>query len=374
MCSHAITICCAAILLSGCASVIVPKDVPVTPAVQAQAKQEVSQEIGLQAAAYSEAQRFMSYPGWDCARRAYLPFYMATTGASSAANLDEERRAAYAKLGVDQFARIVWLAPDAPDTLKVGDKVEAIDGKGIDSGSESSFEEARLYATTKDPIDAPVSVKIAGRSEPISVHRTPGCAINLVSDFHTFNKTLTNATLRYVLLLPSTILSEAKTPADQMWLADFSFYLISSPEASSRRKAMAVGGGIAAVIGFPLEVLIPGFGPIGGTLLRKTQLNATFGMTAHAIEFATREAYARGDDPVAELGVYQRLVAQAKRANSSVGIFGITDAEMKRVELVARSLKETGTAPTPDYDTGSSTNTNADGVVHKNNTPEAGGA
>jgi hypothetical protein len=340
---HTLLLASSLLALTGCASQRIAKDIPVSAAAQEKAKVQFQHEVGLLRAAYEQAQR-MAAQGYCTEVRPYEPFILLTTGHVKDKQLRDEMRAAYAKLGVDHKARVVWVDPTVTPNLKVGDVVTEINGRDVEPDVPFSpmvaVRKARYDVKPGESIEVELEdgreVKLAGKA---------GCEAGIHSSYFDPYPHQLGFDLTPGMKLPTNLLKQAQTEDDLRWLAAYALYHTSSPEASSRKtKArLAAAPGLA---GYLVLASIPGGGWLSGKYVSKSIIYFGLdGIHMPAAEYATREVHALGGDPARGIEMFARAQAQ----NLQVGDIATSDEELAQVRALAAALKA-GTAPKPSYE------------------------
>lgn len=332
----------AVIVLTGCASAPrIAKDIPVAPVVQEQARNELAIEAGLQRAAYEQAQR-MAAQNYCSPVRPYEPFGLMTTGHVDS-NLSDELRAAYAKLGVDHRARVVWVDSTVSPNLKVGDVVTKINGRDI----EPDVPYFLHYATRKGRYDLKVGesldVKLEdGRS--VKIVGKAGCEAGVLSSYFDLNPHQMGFDITPMVKLPTNLLRQAQDEWDLRWLAAFAMYITSTPEAESRKTKAQMGASVG-LVGHVVLAIVPGGSWLSNQTVQKSILYFGLdGIYETAAEFATREVHALGGDP--SRGV--EMFARAYEQKLQVGLIEFTPEQLDKVRKLALDLSA-GTALAPSY-------------------------
>lgn len=331
--------------ITGCAfQPVVPKDVPVSAADSAKAKEQIAQMVGFTVATYYEAQHVAKLPGWKCRVTPYEPFILMSDG-TPGTRASDAMRAAYAKTGLDQHARVMWVDPSVSPNLKVGDEVKSIDGRSINTGDFYSMQVATRGARQYDNAKEPLKVVLEDGKTLEITRPNNGCDADITS-YYFYHPQWTMFNMTPAFWLPNNVLKVAKS-TDYQWLAAFSFYITSSPEADSRRSKFHV-----ASVPILATKLIGDFIPFANLLtsgiIPSMEVHMGLnGIYANAAEFAERDSFARGSDPAAVPEFFTR--ANEQKISFGPGIPEFTDKELKAMRTLAAQLKA-GNAPEPSYD------------------------
>ncbi|WP_070400786.1 hypothetical protein [Hydrogenophaga sp. PML113] len=329
--------------LTGCASQRIAKDMPISTGAQEQARVQLHNEIGLLRAVYEQAQR-MATQRYCSTVQPHEPFILMTTGHVDPKQLSDELRAAYAQLGVDHKARVVWVDPTAEPKLKVGDVVVAINGRDIEPDEPYSAMVALRKARHDLQPDQPFKVKLDD-GQSVELLGQPVCEAGVYSTYFDPYPHQLGFDLSPGIKLPTNLLKQAQTAADLRWLAAYGLYITSSPEAESRRTKARIAA-VPGLAGHVALAIIPGGSWLSGRYVSKSILYFGLdGVYPTAAEFATRELHALGEDPSPGIEMFARAQAQKMQ----VGDIVVSDAELASIRALAAALKQ-GNAPQPKYE------------------------
>lgn len=333
----------ASMLMVGCASTRIPKDMVVSPEVMQDTRDKLAIEVGYHSSAYQQALR-MGARGYCSSTYPIEPFVVMSTGYIDDHVLPVEKRAAYATLGVDEQVRVVWADPTVTPNVKVGDIVKEINGRKMDGDDENS-----LFAATRRGslgMKAGESFKVELKDgTKLIIEGKEGCEAGIYGSFLSTLPYQMGFNLSPAFKVPTNLLAQARTADEQMWLAAFASYLTSSPEAESRRFKARVALTPVLATGVFLTI-VPG----GSWLTNKTTEKTImyFGMDGienPAAEYATREVHELGGD--AARGI--ELFAQAQAKKLQVGDMVFTEEQLNRARKLAADLRS-GTAAAPSYE------------------------
>ena len=191
--------------------------------------------------------------------------------------LDAEDLALYADVtGMDEQWRVAWLDEGAPDALRVGDVVVAVNGRELPQGGtrfdlgalwrgasplsndEQPFWDVMLLARDEAKAGKPMSVTLKdGRSLPVDTQT--GCAGSVTaSGFdHEPDRFQRNGAVR--VKIPANAMLEARARDEFRWLAAFGTYFQASEKALGKARDSA-SVATAFIVGKILSAAVPGAG------------------------------------------------------------------------------------------------------------------
>ena len=191
--------------------------------------------------------------------------------------LDADDLALYADVtGMDEQWRVAWLDEGAPDALRVGDVVVAVNGRELPQGGtrfdlgalwrgasplsndEQPFWDVMLLARDEAKAGKPMSVTLKdGRSLPVDTQT--GCAGSVTaSGFdHEPDRFQRNGAVR--VKIPANAMLEARARDEFRWLAAFGTYFQASEKALGKARDSA-SVATAFIVGKILSAAVPGAG------------------------------------------------------------------------------------------------------------------
>ncbi len=234
--------------------------------------------------------------------------------------------------GMDEHWRIAWLDEAAPDALKIGDRVVAINGLPLPEpstrfeltavlrgGSVLAVDDQAFWALmhqARETANADQRMRLTldgGRQLEVSTQT--GCAGTVTAS--PFDDEPANF-LRQEgrrSKIPGNVLQAARTTDEYRWLAAFGLYFLSSEKGLLRQRT-ADDMGRAYLVGKVLTVALPGVGTVLSALESQSQrMLQVDGLVGGADLFANEVVMAMGGDPSAGLQLSDRLLARAIAAD-----------------------------------------------------------
>jgi hypothetical protein len=280
------------------------------------------------------------------------PFSLWSTHTMRKALPDRDRLLLKQATGMDDQWRIVWLDESAPDELKLGDAVAAINDRSLGGGSTHfdmvallrggsplSVDDQGYWALVRsarqDAVDGKPMVLTLADGRRVKVPTQTGCAGSVTATaFDTEPERLVRHGVELVKL-PGNALMEARSRDEYRWLAAFGTYFMASEHALVRQQK-ADGVGTAFLIGRILTVTVPGAGLLLSAVEDQTQREIMVdGLVGGADLFANEVTMALGGDPSAGLRLNDRL----RQRSIAVDVVHMTDFRRSNVALHVGKLQ-----------------------------------
>ena len=255
--------------------------------------------------------------------------------------------------GMDEHWRIAWLDEGAPDELKLGQRVLAINKRPLPAPSTkvelaavfrggatmSVDDEAfwRVMHKAREEANAGSSMTLTvegGRD--ISVSTQTGCAGTVTaSAFDTEPQNFQRQEGRRSKI-PGNAMLEAHNRDERRWLAAFGTFFLASERSILRQRSSASAGG-AFMIGKALALAVPGASTVLAAVEAQTQRSIQVdGLVGGADLFANEVVMAMGGDPSVGLKLSDRLKARGVAADVVV----MSEFRRANVEIHLRQLLE----------------------------------
>lgn len=238
--------------------------------------------------------------------------------------------------GMDDKWRVAWMDEAAPDDLKIGDVVVAINGRELPgakrkfdlgavfkggsvlSTDDNGFWEVMLKAREEaDEETTPMTLTLEdGRK--LKVDTQSGCAGSVTASAFDENPAQFWNQGSARVKLPSAAMLEARGRDEFRWLAAFGTYFQASRKAIGNARD-AEDASTKFTVGKILLLAVPG----AGTLLTAAEANyeralVVTSSVGHADLFANEVVAALGGDPDAGLRLSERLAAKGTKADAVV--------------------------------------------------------
>jgi hypothetical protein len=221
----------------------------------------------------------------------------------------------------------------APDELKIGDVVVAINGKPLPAGStrfemaalfkggsmvssdDQGFWDVLLKAREQAAEDTPMTLTLDdGRK--LKVETQAGCAGSVVASAFDADPDQFWRQGSQRVKIPANAMLEARTRDEFRWLAAFGTYFQASAAAIGRAQ-QAEDRSNAFVVGKILTLALPG----AGMLLSAAEAQAEKALAVDSIVgsadlFANEVVTSLGGDPLAGLKLSERLAAAGSKADA----------------------------------------------------------
>ncbi|MBP6901223.1 MAG: hypothetical protein KBC73_14105 [Burkholderiaceae bacterium] len=255
--------------------------------------------------------------------------------------------------GMDEHWRIAWLDEAAPEELKIGTRVVAVNKRPLPApgakfelaavfrgGSTMSVDDQAFWAVMhkarEEANDGQQMTLTLDGGRDIQVSTQTGCAGTVMAS--AFDDEPGNF-LRQEgrrSKIPGNAMLEARSRDEQRWLAAFGTYFLAS-ERSILRQRSSDDVGNAFMIGKVLALAVPGGGTILSAVEAQTQRSIQVdGLVGGADLFANEVVMAMGGDPSVGLKLSDRLKAKGVPADVLV----LSEFRRSTVELHLRSLRD----------------------------------
>ncbi len=303
------------------------------------------------------------------------PFVLLSSHAMQHKLSERDLRLFTAVTGIDERWRVVWADEGAPDELKLGDIVVAVNERPLPAGGtrlemsalfrggavvaldDQGFWDVMLQARQEAAAGKPMWLTLAG-GRRLQVETQTGCAGSVTaSAFDTDPDTFWRQGTQRAKI-PANAMLQARERDEFRWLAAFGTYFQASRSAiAAVQKSEGVSTGF--LVGKILSIMVPGI----GMLLSAAEAQAEKAIAVDSIVgsadlFANEVVASLGGDPAAGLRLSERLGAQGSRveavlmddfrrsnaAEHARRIKGLQAAQAEREQSTAR---QQGTAAPP---------------------------
>ena len=255
--------------------------------------------------------------------------------------------------GMDDKWRVAWIDESAPDALKLGDAVLAVNDLALPAvsskvemvallrgGSALSVDDQAFWAVMHKAReqagqDSSMTLTMEGGTK-LKVSTQTGCSgAVMASAFDNEPENLLRPGGGRVKL-PGNALFEARSRDEYRWLAAFGTYFLSSANSiTGQHKADNMGN--AFTVGKVLTLALPGAGAaLSAMQAQATRAITVDGLVGNADLFANEVVLALGGDPAAGMGLSDRL----KRNGVKADVLVMSDFRRSNVEIHLRQLKE----------------------------------
>ena len=255
--------------------------------------------------------------------------------------------------GMDEHWRIAWLDEGAPDELKLGQRVLAVNKRPLPApgtklelaavfrgGATMSVDDEAFWAVmhkAREEANAGSSMTLTvegGRDIPVSTQT--GCAGTVTaSAFDTEPQNFQRQEGRRSKI-PGNAMLEARNRDERRWLAAFGTFFLASERSILRQRSSDSAGG-AFMIGKALALAVPGASTVLAAVEAQTQRSIQVdGLVGGADLFANEVVMAMGGDPSVGLKLSDRLKAKGVAADVVV----MSEFRRANVEIHLRQLLE----------------------------------
>lgn len=255
--------------------------------------------------------------------------------------------------GMDEHWRIAWLDEGAPDELKLGQRVLAINkrplpapGTKLELGAvfrggatmsvdDQAFWDVMHKARDEANADSAMTLTLEGGRE-VKVGTQTGCAGTVTAT--AFDNEAQNFQRQEGRRskIPGNALLEAHTRDERRWLAAFGTYFLASEKSILRQRSSDTADN-AFTIGKVLALAVPGAGTVVSALEATTQRSIQVdGLVGGADLFANEVVLAMGGDPAVGLRLSNRLQAKGIAADVLV----MSEFRKSNVNLHLAQLRE----------------------------------
>jgi hypothetical protein len=235
--------------------------------------------------------------------------------------------------GMDGKWRVVWLDESAPDGLKVGDIVVAIDDRPLPGGEtrfemgaifkggsmvasdDQGFWDVLLKAREQAAEGTPMTLTLAdGRK--LKVETQTGCAGSVTASSFDADPDHFWRQGAQRVKIPANAMLEAKTADEFRWLAAFGTYFQAS-EAAIGRARDAETRSSAFVVGKILTFAVPGAGMVLTAVEAQAEKALAVDSIVGSADLFANEVVAKlGGDAAAGLRLSERMAAQGMKVDS----------------------------------------------------------
>jgi len=281
------------------------------------------------------------------------PFVLWSTSTVRTGLSEHQRRLFTQATGMDQHWRLAWLDEAAPDELKLGQRVVAVNKRPLPSpgakieiaavlrgGSavsvdDQAFWEVMHQAREEANADSSMTLTLEGGRE-VKVSTQTGCAGTVTAtafddEPHNFQRQDGRRSK-----IPGNALLEAHTRDERRWLAAFGTYFLAS-EGSILRQRSSDSTANAFMIGKVLALAVPGAGTVLSAVEAQTQRSIQVdGLVGGADLFANEVVLALGGNPAVGMKLSDRLKAKGIKAD----VVQMTEFRRSNVELHLAKLAE----------------------------------
>jgi hypothetical protein len=259
--------------------------------------------------------------------------------------------------GMDEHWRIAWLDESAPDTLRLGQRVLAVNQRPLPApgnkvelsavfrgGSAFSVDDQAFWAVMHQArqeanADSSMLLTLDG-GQQVKVSTQTGCAgtVTATAFDDEPQNFLRQAGLRSKI--PGHAMLAAHTRDERRWLAAFGTYFLAS-ERSILRQRSSDSVGNAFLVGKVLALAVPGMGTVLSAMESQTQRGLQVdGLIGGADLFANEVVLAMGGDPAVGLRLSDRLARDKVVAD----ILPMTAFRRSNVEIQLQQLQAIETA------------------------------
>jgi hypothetical protein len=279
--------------------------------------------------------------------------------------------------GMDEHWRIAWLDEGAPEELKLGQRVVAVNkrplpapGTKLELGAvfrggatmsvdDQAFWEVVHKARDEANADSSMTLTLEGGRE-VKVGTQTGCAGTVTAT--AFDNEAQNFQRQdgRRSKIPGNALLEAHTRDERRWLAAFGTYFLASEKSILRQRSSDSADNVFT-IGKVLALAVPGAGTVVSALEAQTQRSIQVdGLVGGADLFANEVVLAMGGDPAVGLRLSNRLQAKGiaadvlvmsefRRSNVELHLARLREIEAarKKAELAEADAAEAASRPKP---------------------------
>ncbi len=235
--------------------------------------------------------------------------------------------------GMDEKWRVVWADEAAPDELKVGDVVTAVNGRTLPAGDtrfaiselfkggsmvsydDKGFWDAMLKARQEASEGKPMTLTLDG-GRTLEVETQKGCAGSVTASAFDNDPDVFWRQGTERAKIPANAMIEARTADEFRWLAAFGTYFQASQGAiAAVQKSEGVSNGF--LVGKILSLTVPGAGMLlTAAEARAEQAIAVDSIVGSADLFANEVVASLGGDPAAGLHLSERMRAQGMKVDA----------------------------------------------------------
>ncbi len=235
--------------------------------------------------------------------------------------------------GMDERWRVVWMDEGAPDEMKLGDVVVAVNGRPLPGGSarfemgaifrgasvvsqdDQGFWDVVLQARAEAKAGKPFSVTLEG-GRVLTVETQTGCAGSVTASAFDADADVFWRQGTQRAKIPANAMIEARSSDEFRWLAAFGTYFQASKTAMEKVQ-QSEGRSTGFIVGKILTMTVPG----AGMLLSAVEAQAEKTLTVDSIVgsadlFANEVVAALGGDPAAGLQLSERMATLGMKVDA----------------------------------------------------------
>ena len=261
------------------------------------------------------------------------PFVLLSVHSIRRSLSDSEMKVFRAVTGMDEKWRVVWADEGAPDDLKVGDAVLAVNDRPLPGGGtrielsawfrggsmvsndDQGFWDVLLKARQEAAEGKPMKLTLEG-GRKLEVETQRGCAGSVTASSFDADPDVFWRSGNKRAKIPANAMLEAQTADEFRWLAAFGTYFQASQSAiSAFQKSEGVSNGF--LVGKILSIAVPG----AGMLLTAAEAQAEKAIAVDSIVgsadlFANEVVASLGGDAAAGLRLSERMAGQAMKVDA----------------------------------------------------------
>ncbi|MDP3083976.1 MAG: hypothetical protein Q8N44_09840 [Rubrivivax sp.] len=235
--------------------------------------------------------------------------------------------------GMDDKWRVAWMDEGAPDDLKLGDVVVAVNDKPLPAGDtrfdmgailrgslpvssdDQGFWSVMLKAREQAAEGVPMSITLAdGRK--LKVETQTGCAGSVTATAFDSEPAVFWRQGNLRAKIPANAMLEANSRDEFRWLAAFGTYFQASLKAIANAQ-QSEGRSNAFLVGKILTMAVPGAGMLLSAVEAQTERSlAVDSVVGSADLFATEVVTALGGEPAAGLRLNERMAAKRLKVDA----------------------------------------------------------
>jgi hypothetical protein len=281
------------------------------------------------------------------------PFVLWSVNAARKRLTADEQAALKQTTGMDDKWRVAWLDEAAPDELKLGDVVIAINDRALPSGGtrvdmsalfrgnsplssdDQAFWDVLFKARAEAQENKPMELTLEGNRK-LTIETQTGCAGSVIASAFDDEPDLFWRQGNKRAKIPGNALMQASTQDEFRWLAAFGTYFQATERAIGRQE-VAENVGPVFMVGKVLTLALPGSGVLLTMVEKQAErIIAVDGLPSSADLFANEVVMAMGGDPAAGL----KLNARMRAANAKVDELAMTEFRRSNSELHVERLRE----------------------------------
>ena len=235
--------------------------------------------------------------------------------------------------GMDDQWRVVWADEGAPDELRVGDVVTAINGRPLPAGG-TRFEMGALFRggsmvsnddqgfwdvvlqARQEAVEGKPMVLTVGDGRKLEVETQKGCAGSVTASSFDADPDIFWRLGNKRAKIPANAMIEAKNADEFRWLAAFGTYFQASQNAI-KAVQKSEGASTGFTVGKILLLAVPGAGMVlSAAEAQAEKAIAVDSIVGSADLFANEVVAALGGDPAAGLHLSERMLAQGMKVDA----------------------------------------------------------